>query len=59
MFNGEIIFHKKDTEYITYMSETWYQVQGWKNFVLISIMHQASFCGAQNIVQENTFVAIL
>ena len=35
------------------------QVQGWKNFVQISIMHQTSFCGAKNIVQENNFVAIL
>ena len=32
---------------------------GLKNFVHISIMHQTSFCGAQNFVPENNFVAIL
>ena len=32
---------------------------GPKNFVHISIMHQTSFCGAQNFVPGNNFVVIL
>ena len=62
MFNGEMIFHKKDTDKVVllhYKWKTWYQVQGKKNFVFNPIMHQTSFFGAQNIVQENNFVAIL
>ena len=62
MFNGEIIFSKKDIEKVVllyYKWKTWYQVQAWKNFVHISIIHETSFCGAQNIVQEKIFLAML
>ena len=47
MFNGEIIFHKKDTEKVVLLHYKWktqYQVLDWKNIVHISFMHQTSFC---------------
>ena len=62
MFNGELIFHKKDTEKVVLFFSTSKDLissSGLKNFVHISIMYQTSFCGAQKFVPENNFVAIL
>ena len=67
-FNGEIIIHWKRIKVITSrrLDKNLCQIQSWKPFVHIWViwpnvhnhMHQMSFWGALNIVQEDNFVAI-
>ena len=66
IFNGEIIFHSKRIPYwkgcvITNERHdvNYCQVQGWKEFMHVSVMHQTSFWGAQNMMHLNDCVAIL
>ena len=53
------ISFKRDTENVALLQvkerlDTNYcQVLGWKTFIHVSIMHETSFWGAQNIVHEN------
>ena len=44
---------------ITNLDKNYYQIQDWKNFMQLFIMHQTSFLGAQNIVHENDCIVIL
>ena len=59
MFNGEIIFLKKDTEKVVLLHYKW-KIQGLKKLYVQSLScTKFPFLGHKNIVQENYFEVIL
>ena len=41
------------------LDKSYCQIQGWKYFVYICVMHQTSVWEARNIVHKDRFVAII
>ena len=60
MFNGEIIFHKKDTEKVGLLHSERHDIKFRSEKLCAHFYHAPKILlWAQNIVQENNFVAIL